>query len=206
MLNRLPVEDHRAEIVESAIAIAERSGIDAVTMQAVATESGVQEQTVRNMFESDDSLVTAMSEALARQLTTSMLQTFFEAAESAELTGIRGLRVLLHSALSGFWPMVEEAPDRRLLVFELTAYGLRHPDSGVASAQYRSLDEYGTVFLNECAKRTGTTWLEPVGAVARLSLALLDGLVLRWLVDRRSEAMLAQLDDVAAIIASKATE
>lgn len=206
MVNRAVVQEYQSPIVEQAIAVAERGGIESVTAHAVAAAAGVPEQTVRNQFPTDDSLVAAISAALAAQLTVAMQQTFFDALGATDVTGLRGLRILLHSALSGFWPVVEAAPERRMLTFELTSYGLRHTDSVVAREQYQGLDDYAVVFLEECARRTGTTWLEPVGAVARLSMAMLDGLVLRWLVDRRSEAMLAQLDDVAAIIASKATE
>ena len=193
-------------MVESAITVAERDGIDAVASGAVADRAGVSERTVRNAYASDDALLIAISESLARQMMDSMRDTFFDAAAAADLDGVHGLRVLLHSALSGFWPIIEEDPDRRVLTFELTSYGLRHPESIVASEHYRALDEYAIEFLEQCARRTGTTWLEPVGSVARLAIALLDGLILRWMVDRRSEAMLAQLDDVAAIIAAKATE
>ena len=40
--------------------------------------------------------------------------------------------------------------------------------------------------------------------VAHFALAALDGLVMRWLVDRDGDAALAALDDLVQIIATKA--
>lgn len=51
----------------------------------------------------------------------------------------------------------------------------------------------------------GTVWTEPLSSIARLSLALiLSGLVLRWLVDRDSDATIAEFGEMVQVIASKA--
>ncbi len=39
-----------------------------------------------------------------------------------------------------------------------------------------------------------------------MSLAMIDGLVLRWLVDRNGDFIVAELDDMAGIIATRAVE
>lgn len=59
-------------------------------------------------------------------------------------------------------------------------------------------------FLEECAKISGTVWTEPLSSIARLSLAMIDGLVLRWLVDRDSDATIAEFGEMVQVIANKA--
>ena len=216
MLTRLPADERRAQLVESAIAVAERGGIAAVTVRGIAEHAGVSLGVVHYVFESKEALLAAMGESIVLQVSQSMHAAFGEASHHPEVRGIRGLRILLHRGLSAMWPLIEATPDRQKLSFELRSYSLRGASAAdnstatlmnaIASEQYQIMDREAVAFLNNCSERSGTTWLEPVAAVSRFGLALLDGLVLRWLVDRRSEAMLAQLDDMAGIIASKATE
>ena len=51
---------------------------------------------------------------------------------------------------------------------------------------------------------SGTVWTEPLSSIARLSLAMIDGLVLRWLVDRDSDATIAEFGEMVQVIANKA--
>ena len=216
MLNRLPADERRAQLVESALTVAERGGIASVTIRAVAEEAGVSLGVVHYCFENKEALLAAMGEVMVLQLSESMRYAFGEATSASDPQGIRGLRILIHSGLSAIWPVIESTPQRHLLTYELTLFALRnggHPESdipnlagAIATEQYRTMDEEARAFLDECARRAGVTWLEPLPAIARFSIALLDGLVLRWLVDRNGDAMLAQLDDMAGLIAAKAIE
>ncbi|MGO4200495.1 TetR family transcriptional regulator [Rhodococcus sp. TAF43] len=212
MLNRLPAEERRAQLVEAALSIAERGGIAAVTIRAVAEEAGVSLGVVHYCFESKEALVAAMAESLVLQLSAGMRESFASVWDSQELNGLRDLREVLHTGLTGMWPLVEATADRQLLTYEITAYALRHRAAGaplagsVADEQYRTMDIEATVFLQESARRTGTTWTEPVEAIARFALAVIDGIVLRWLVDRDSNAIITELDDLVRIVASKAVD
>ena len=62
------------------------------------------------------------------------------------------------------------------------------------------MDTEAVAFLRRCAERTDTTWRIPVAVVARSALAGLDGLVLRWLVDPDTDALITGLDDLTAMI------
>ncbi|BCN53279.1 hypothetical protein RE9425_16690 [Prescottella equi] len=212
MLNRLPAEERRAQLVEAALNIAERGGIAAVTIRAVAEEAGVSLGVVHYCFESKEALVAAMAESLVLQLSGGMREAFASVWDTQELSGLRDLREVLHTGLTGMWPLIEVTADRQLLTYEITAYALRHRAAGaplagsVADEQYRVMDIEATVFLEESARRTGCTWTEPVEAIARFALAVIDGIVLRWLVDRDSAAILTELDDLVRIVGSKAVE
>lgn len=211
MVNR-PTTDERSGLVASALTIAERKGIDAVSVASVADELGIPIETMRACFADDEALLGALAESMVLRLSSSMHAALTAAAESVDVRGERGLRILVHSGLSAMWQIIEATPAEQILSYEFGFHSMsRGGGSAVASLpfaaeQYRVMDSEATTFLTECARRTGTTWLEPVPAIARFGVALLDGLVRRWLVDHRSEAMIAQLDDLAGIIASKAIE
>jgi hypothetical protein len=55
-----------------------------------------------------------------------------------------------------------------------------------------------------CETRADVTWITPVEQVARLALTCMNGVVLRWLIDRDSDAALIALDDLVQILTSKA--
>lgn len=212
MLNRLPADERRAQLVESALSIAEQRGVASVTVRAVAEEAGVSLGVVHYCFESKEELLAAMGESLILQLSESMRLAFGQVRHAPDLRGAAGLRELLHIGISGMWPIIEATPDRQLLTYEITAQALRHRASGseragdIAGRQYRTMDHEAIEFLAECARISDVGWSTPVESIARFGLAMLDGLVLRWLVDRDSEAMIAALDDLVHIIASKAVE
>jgi AcrR family transcriptional regulator len=212
MLNRLPADERRAQLVDSALELAERGGVGSVTVRAVAENAGVSLGVVHYCFESKEALVVAMAETVINQLSAAMHAAFEVPHDGPDPQGVRGLRQLLHAGLSAMWPSIEATAGRQILTYEITTYSLRHRAAGtafgqdIALQQYRTMDEQARSFLEACAERSGTVWTEPVESLSRISLALLDGLVLRWLVDRDSEAIVAELDDVAGMIAARAVE
>ncbi len=212
MLNRLPADERRAQLIESALDLAERGGVGAVTVRAVAENAGVSLGVVHYCFESKEALVVAMGETLIRQLSEALHVAFDLPHDGPDPQGVRGLRQLLYAGLNAMWPMIEATADRQILTYEITTYSLRQraseADLGgrIADEQYRIMDAEACRFLADCAERTGTTWTEPIEGIARMSLAMIDGLVLRWLVDRNGDFIVAELDDMAGIIATRAVE
>ncbi|WP_407444893.1 TetR/AcrR family transcriptional regulator [Rhodococcus sp. (in: high G+C Gram-positive bacteria)] len=220
MLNRLPADERRAQLVESALALAEQGGVGAVTVRAVAEKAGVSLGVVHYCFENKEALVIAMAETLIDQLGEAMNAAFDIPDDGPGPEGLIGLRQLLHAGLTAMWPALEFTAGRQLLTYEITAYSLRHRPAGIAptgagspvasgdiaALQYQRMDDHAGRFLLACADRSGTEWIEPVPSLARLALALLDGLVLRWLVDQDNDAVTIELDNLAGIIASRAIE
>ena len=212
MLNRLPADERRVQLVESAMGIAERGGVSAVTIRAVAEEAGVSLGVVHYCFENKEALVAAMGEALVLQPSQGLRYAFGQAHSTGAQSGLRGLRETLHSGLTAMWPIIEATPNRQLLTYEITAYGLRQQAAGaevagsIAAKQYATMDAEAGEFLQRSAQHTGTRWTEPVAHLARFALAVIDGIVLRWLVDRDGEAVIAALDDLVQMITNKAIE
>ncbi|MFZ2177800.1 MAG: TetR family transcriptional regulator [Rhodococcus sp. (in: high G+C Gram-positive bacteria)] len=210
MLNRLPADERRAQLVESALVIAEQRGVASVTVRAVAEEAGVSLGVVHYCFENKEELLAVMGESLILQLSESMRLAFGQVGHAPELRGLTGLRELLHIGISAMWPLIEASPDRQLLTYELTALALRHRAAGsvhdIAGRQYRTMDAEAVRFFSECARMAGVAWATPVDAIARFGLAMLDGLILRWLVDRDSEAVIVAMDEVVRQLATLAVQ
>ncbi|MFC7446509.1 TetR family transcriptional regulator [Rhodococcus daqingensis] len=212
MSSKLPLDERRAQLLESALELADRGGIGEVTTRAVAAAAGVSTGVVHYCFEGKEQLLTAMAERLIAELSESAHRTYAAARDTPQVTGRQGLCELIRTGLAGAWATIEANPNRRLLTYEITTHALRHRAAGsplagaVADEQYRIIAAEATAFLDECAHRTDTAWTEPVPSVARLGLSALDGLVLRWLVDRDSDVIGRELDILAHAVADKAVE
>ncbi|MRH91118.1 TetR family transcriptional regulator [Nocardia sp. SYP-A9097] len=144
-----------------------------------------------------------------------MAEAIEKAAASLDITGSRALRVLLHAGVSTLWPMLKSTPDRQLSAYESTIAVLRRRWEGgqtvcvpdpEGSAMFRQLDQEVTEFLGLCAQRSGTQWLEPVDAIAAYLLAVIQGMVLRWLADCDDEISLVVLDDLVSYLSTKAVD
>ena len=64
------------------------------------------------------------------------------------------------------------------------------------------MDDATAPFLIDVAEATATTWTVPVPVMVRSILATLDGVVLRWLVDRDSDSAAGELDALADRVAA----
>jgi AcrR family transcriptional regulator len=210
MSKKLPADVRRGQLIETALAIAAEQGVAALTMRPLAEAAGVSLGVVHYHFDDKDALLTQMGETLILQVSEAMRTVFGQFHEPAGLHGVPALRELLRAGVRGLWPIIETTPDHQLLTYEITAQALRQRDAGNVSAgaiarqQYRTMDAEAVTFLDICARRAGVTWNTPVEKVARFALACLDGLVLRWLVDRDSDAALTALDDLVQFITTKA--
>ena len=212
MSNRLPADERRNQLVAAALELAQGGGVGAVTVRAVAEKAGVSLGVVHYCFDSKEALVVAMANTVVGELAGAMQAAFDVSAEVQQSGGIDCLRAMLHTGLRAMWSAIESTPGLQTLTYEITTYSLRHgadgsPVSGeIAVQQYRLMDEQARLFLDSCAELCGIEWSLPTATVARLSLALLDGVVLRWLVDRDSDATATELGVIADIIATRAVE
>ncbi|MFC9893952.1 TetR family transcriptional regulator [Nocardia sp. NPDC127579] len=137
-----------------------------------------------------------------------------KAAASLDFTGVRALRVLLHAGVSAYWPLVKAAPAKQIRAYESTVQTLRQrwevqtecvPEPAT-SARFREMDSEVSVFLELCAQRSGTQWLEPTESIACYVVSVLHGTVLRWLADCNDETTLVVLDDLVSGLTTRAAE
>src|SRR5699024_8870561 len=145
-----------------------------------------------------------------------MGEAYAQAGGAEPTTGVDGLREYLRAGVAGMWGLIETTPDIQLLTYEITTYALRRGAGedaaaerrisahSLAARQYAVTAAVAVEFLTAAAEATGVTWTESVEYVGRLCLTFIDGLVLRWLVDRDSDIAQRQLNDVVDMLVASA--
>ncbi|MEV0031723.1 TetR/AcrR family transcriptional regulator [Nocardia sp. NPDC050793] len=193
----MSVEERRAHLIEAAIGLAEKKGVAGVTTRDVAQAAGVSLGVVHYCFENKDALMTELVKALSMELRDSVdaNETVWQNVES----GKEALQKLVRAGLELMWLNIEATPERQLLTYETTTYALREGEQtpkklAIAREQYAFNDSTVADVLDHARDATATEWTVPVQTLSRFTLNVIDGVVLRWLVDNDSEAVRTQLD------------
>lgn len=180
------MDERRTQLVEAAIRVMCRDGVAGATTRAVVAEAGVPLGVFHYCFRSKEELLQEVLETIVgRELHAAL----------SMVGGRRSPRAAMRASLRALWEVVEKNPEEHLVTYELTQYALRQP--GLAALARRQYDHYvaGNVrYFEALADATGVRWKKPLPFVARLVATQLDGITLRWLVDRDSEQALAMLD------------
>ncbi len=203
MSSRLSVEERRAHLIEAAIGLAEKKGVAGVTTRDVAQAAGVSLGVVHYCFENKDALMTELVKALSMELRDSVdaNETVWQDVGS----GKEALQKLIRAGLELMWLNIEATPERQLLTYETTTYALREGEQtpaklAIAREQYNFNDSTVADILEHARDATGTNWSVPVQTLSRFTLNVIDGVVLRWLVDNDSESVRGQLDLLSEMI------
>jgi AcrR family transcriptional regulator len=192
-MNRLPMAERREQLVEAAIAVASRDGIDAATVRAVAAEAGVSLGVFHYCFQGKDELLEAMAHQITRQnLTQSLL----------EMPAHGDPATIVPHALDLLWSGISATRGSQLLSYELTTYSMRHPEVRQVSVnQYVVSHEAARQFLAAMAKAARIEWTLPLETMSRLVVMMTDGVVLAWLADGDDDAARATLGVFAEFLA-----
>ena len=195
-MKRLPIAERREQLIEAAIAVASRDGIDAATVRAVAAEAGVSLGVVHYCFQDKDELLDAMAHQITRQ---NLSQSLIEMPAHGDPTTI------VEHALDLLWSGISATRGSQLLSYELTTYSMRHPEVRQVSVnQYVVSHEAARQFLSMMARAAGIEWALPLETMARLVVMMTDGVVLAWLADGDDAAARATLRVFAEFLASHA--
>jgi AcrR family transcriptional regulator len=199
----LSVEERRAHLIEAAIGLAEKKGVAGVTTRDVAHAAGVSLGVVHYCFENKDALMTELVKALSMELRDSVEtdETVWQDVGS----GKESLQSLVRASLELMWLNIEATPERQLLTYETTTYALRESEQTpakltIAREQYTFNNSTVADVLEHARDVTGTQWRVPVPTLSRFVLNVIDGVVLRWLVDNDSAAVRTQLDLLTEMI------
>ncbi|WP_433599883.1 TetR/AcrR family transcriptional regulator [Nocardia sp. CA-135953] len=203
----MSVEERRAHLIEAAIGLAEKKGVAGVTTRDVAQAAGVSLGVVHYCFENKDALMTELVKALSMELRDSVdaNETVWQDVGS----GKEALQKLVRAGLELMWLNIEATPERQLLTYETTTYALREGEStpaklAIAREQYAFNDTTVADILDHARDATGCQWSVPVPTLSRFTLNVIDGVVLRWLVDNDSESVRGQLDLLSEMVANYA--
>ncbi|WP_405167404.1 TetR/AcrR family transcriptional regulator [Nocardia sp. NBC_01499] len=203
----MSVEERRAHLIEAAIGLAEKKGVAGVTTRDVAQAAGVSLGVVHYCFENKDALMTELVKALSMELRDSVdaNETVWQDVGS----GKEALQKLIRAGLELMWLNIEATPERQLLTYETTTYALREGEQtpaklAIAREQYNFNDSTVADILEHARDATGNQWSVPLPSLSRFTLNVIDGVVLRWLVDNDSESVRSQLDLLSQMIAEYA--
>jgi len=175
-MTRVPVQERRADLVQAAIQVATREGLAATTTRRIAQELGISVGIVHYCFRSKEELLHEVIRVIAEAQVV--------AARSA-ITSSGDLASSVRNAFLAFWQLVETTPEAQLLTYELTSWALRNAETEPLAREQRASQLAGIVeILSEISKATEVDWSVPAEQLARMTLAVLDGVTLGWLVDR----------------------
>lgn len=171
----MPVALRRAQLIDAAVAVAIRDGIEHTTIRAVAAEAGVSLGVVHYCFADKAELLRAVNAATG---------TANLAGVIASIDGAAGIRELLQASAQHLARSITERRAMHVVAFELTVAAVRDPElAPLVEAHYRTVCLAAETFLREVAAAARVRWTIPVPVLARLAVAMHDGLALDWLVE-----------------------
>jgi len=169
----------RDQLIDAAIRVAKRDGVAAVSTRTVAAEAGATPGIVHYVF---DSMAQLLHEAI-----TSIADEQVETVRSVQVQGA-DVRDSMVRSFEAMWATVEADPQAHQVTFEVTQHALRNPDlSDLAEWQYQVYFDVSRQVLDTVSEAAQVRWRRPVHALARLLVAVNDGVVSAWLADRDSE-------------------
>ncbi|PXA68094.1 TetR/AcrR family transcriptional regulator [Cryobacterium arcticum] len=200
-MTRMTAADRRSALVLAALRVVADRGVAQATTRAIVAEAGMSLASFHYAFASRDELMTELIRHVMRAETTAILPDPAEELDGP--TGPAALRVLLRHGLGRYAEHLRQDPLREKAMLELTQYALRSAEmQPLAREQYEGYHALAALALTSAAEQSGSVWLRPVDEVARLLIALTDGLTIAWLVDRDDPATEALLDTIADAVAA----
>jgi len=185
-VTRMPLAERRQQLVDAAIAVMTREGVNKATTRAIVAEAGTSLSVFHYCFDSKQSLLEAVIKTIVGK-TVSLAEATI-APGSDQLDTIR-------NAFMAYWSHVKAHPEEHLLTYEVTQYCLRQPEfEHVAKHQY---DLYAANFL-ALLDAFGLRPTVSNETLARYLAVMTDGITLDWLARRDDESAMAVIDTVVA--------
>ncbi|MEU4395006.1 TetR family transcriptional regulator [Kribbella sp. NPDC023855] len=186
---RVPAQERRADLVQAAIQVATREGLAATTTRRIAQELGISVGIVHYCFRSKEELLHEVIRVISDAQVV--------AARSAITPG-GDLAGSVRNAFLGFWQLVESTPEEQLLTYELTSWALRNAETEPLAREQRASQLAGIeAILAAISAATEVEWKVPAEQLARMTLAITDGVTLGWLVDRDTASAVQALETFA---------
>ncbi len=182
---RLPLAERRQQLVDAAIAVMTRDGVNKATTRAIVAEAGTSLSVFHYCFDSKQSLLESVIKTIVGKTVTLAEATFDADAPQSEV---------IRAAFHAYWDHVTANPAEHLLTYEVTQYCLREPEfEHVAKLQY---EHYANAYI-ALFESVGLASSWPMPVLARYLAVVFDGLTLDWLARRDDKSAEAVLDAVA---------
>ena len=186
-MTRISAVERRAALARAALTVVARDGIQAATTRAIVAEAGMPLSSFHYAVSSRDELLRDVVELVVAEEGNAALTSLLGEASDA--------RQAIRLALVAYLDLVRADPGREQAMFELTQYALR-----TASLNDLPADQYGRyhgvaeALLSAGAHRLGIRWTVAPTDLARLLVAMTDGITLAWLATRDDEAAERAMD------------
>lgn len=193
-MSRIPAPERRTALVHAALTVVADRGVAGATTRAIVAEAGMSLASFHYAFASRDELMTELIHFVVGQEEAAILG----GGVTTQLPAGSTMRDFIAEGLGDYLALLRRDPQREKAMFELTHFALRSPDMAhLASEQYDRYFTLAAAALEQAAVWTGCSWDRPVADVARILVALTDGLTLAWLVTK-DDAAAASIIDFAA--------
>jgi AcrR family transcriptional regulator len=186
----MSVAERRSLLIDAAIAVMSREGVGHTTTRAIVAEAGMQIGVFHYCFRSKEELILEVMKRITERS--------FEAVGEV-LQHTQDASRLIEGSIEAYWSHIHRNPLEHLLTYELTHYALRQPgNEDAATEQYATYIGSMELFLAAVAEQAGFAWRTSVEVLARLVLAMIEGVTFQWLVNRdddRARLLLEQLSE-----------
>ncbi|MGA5319352.1 TetR/AcrR family transcriptional regulator [Streptomyces seoulensis] len=168
--------EREEQIVAAAVRVLSSVGVPAMTLRAVATEAGIPLGTLHYIFPAKDQLLRAVMARVIQDISSAL---------RAEMVLDRGVEHAFRQGITSFWSrLVESGAGLQIMQYELTTYSLRAEGAaGLARTQYERYVSLVTEFAEQAAQAAGERCAVGFDALGRLTLALVDGLILQYVAN-----------------------
>ena len=186
-MSRIPATERRSALAHAALAVIVRDGLAAATTRAIVAEAGMPLASFHYAVPSREELLSDVIElVVAGEGSVTLGSLDVEAPD---------LRSAVRATFAAYLDLVRADPAREQAMFELTQHALRTPAlANLPRRQYASYHVLAAHVLAAGAERYAAEWNLPVDDLARLVIALTDGITLSWLADRDDAAAERLLD------------
>jgi AcrR family transcriptional regulator len=191
---RLSATDRRSALVHAALTVIARDGVHAATTRAIVAEADMSLASFHYAFRSRDELI--------REVITFVVDQQ-EDVSLAAIMPLADVRSTVRASVQAYFDLLKQHPEREQAMFELMHYSMRTAELGALPAvQHASYRTAAIALLEAAVPLLGITWRRPVDELARILVALTDGLTYAWLADRDDAAAAQLMDHLADTIAS----
>lgn len=211
-MTRISALDRRSALVHAALQVVADRGVAQATTRAIVAQAGMSLASFHYAFASRDELMTELIHTVVADEARAVFADDTghtgtpgrpDEPDQSDEPGQPDLRQILRDGLQAYADHLRADPLREKAMLELTQYALRAPEMHhLAREQYERYHALAGQALDSAARRSGSTWLRPVDDVARLLVALTDGLTIAWLVDGDDTATASLLDIAADSLAA----
>ena len=195
-MGRVSSAERRAALVRAALRVIDRDGVHAATTRMIVAEAGMSLASFHYAFRSRDEMM--------RELVAFVVQDEQRVSLEA-LDPDADIRSAVRAGMQAYFELLRAHPSREQALQELVQYSLRTPElEHLPRAQYASYFHTARVLLERGAENAGVQWSLPIEQLARILIAITDGLTVAWLADRDDEAADTLIDFAADTIGALA--